>query len=31
MATQNTGYHSDTVFKKMDEIEFKDTISLSAV
>ncbi|MDH3659566.1 MAG: MmoB/DmpM family protein [Alphaproteobacteria bacterium] len=27
MATQNTGYHSDTVFKKMDEIEFKDTIS----
>ena len=26
MAT-NTGYHSDTVFKKMDEIEFKDTIS----
>ena len=27
MATQNSGYHSDTVFKKMDEIEFKDTIS----
>ena len=27
MATQTGGYHSDTVFKKMDEIEFKDTIS----
>lgn len=26
MAT-NTGYHSDTVFKKMDEIKFDDTIS----
>lgn len=27
MANQNTGYHSDTVFKKMDEIKFDDTIS----
>ena len=26
MAT-NTGYHSDTVFKKMNEIKFEDTIS----
>ena len=27
MATQTGGYHSDTVFKKMDEIKFEDTIS----
>lgn len=26
-ADTNTGYHSDTVFKKMDEIKFEETIS----
>ncbi len=26
-ADTNTGYHSDTVFKKMDEIKFDETIS----
>ncbi len=26
-ADTNTGYHSDTVFKKMDQIKFEETIS----